>query len=194
MADNVTTEQLELALQQLANQMGLSTVEYVQSLGYETVAEVQAKVDALQTQIDAIVTIDENDGVETLAEKIELLNALLAAEEGATQEILTRLTNIETAIAGLADIETRLAALEAGDAVSTDVQAAIDAAKAEAITTAATYTDANVLKASSMDICLIANSFRAGLGLALIDCSAQAGGGEGGDPEGGDPEGDGFVI
>ncbi|MGE4510081.1 MAG: hypothetical protein AB7D43_03160 [Sulfurimonadaceae bacterium] len=194
MADNVTTEQLELALQQLANQMGLSTVEYVQSLGYETVAEVQTKVNALQTQIDAIVTIDENDGVETLAEKIELLNALLAAEEGATQEILTRLTNIETAIAGLADIEARLAALEtAGGAVSTDVQAAIDAAKAEAITTAATYTDANVLKASSMDICLIANSFRAGLGLALIDCSAQAGGGEGGG-EGGDPEGDGLVI
>jgi len=190
MADNVTTEQLELALQQLANQMGLSTVEYVQSLGYETVAEVQAKVDALQTQIDAIVTIDENDGVETLAEKIELLNALLAAEEGATQEILTRLTNIETAIAGLADIEARLAALEtAGGAVSTDIQAAIDAAKAEAITTAATYTDANVLKASSMDICLIANSFRAGLGLALIDCAAQAGGGEGGDPVG-----DGLVI
>lgn len=175
MAENVTTTELEVALQQLAEQMGLSTVEYVQSLGYETVAEVQAKVDTLQGQIDAIVTIDAEDGIETLAEKIELLNTALNSEEGASEAILTRLTTAEN------DID----ALEAQITILQD----------------------SALKASTLDICLIANSFRSGLNLDLVACTENTEGEdpEGEDPdetgtgtgtggEGEDPEGDGLVI
>ena len=90
MADNVTTEELENALHDLAESMGLSTVEYVQSLGYATVAEVTAQGSDFQAQIDAITEMEDN-GVESLAEKIKAIHDVLSDEDGVVQQIFTKI-------------------------------------------------------------------------------------------------------
>jgi len=323
MADNVTTDDLEKALQDLASQMGLSVKEYVESLGYSTVEELSTAISGVQSQIDAITKIDADDGVETLAEKIQAINSVISNSDGEIQQILsliqenkqlvtdetTRATDVETdlqnqvtananktasnetAIANAvqsisdnksaqdtvnSDVESRLSSAEGTVATLTgdetvdgsiakaikgeadrakaieaqnaqaladettrattkedDLQAQIDditggdtgsiseltdrvgvvedtlndttdengdlvkgivtrvtevetavtnevSARVEAVTQALTdakaYTDENILKASSMDICGIHNKFRASLGLADKDCS---GGGDG---------------
>ncbi len=90
MAENVTTEELEIALSDLAESMGLSVVEYVQSLGYATVAEVTAQGGDFQAQLDAITEISDN-GVESLAEKIKAINDVLVDENGVIQAIYTKI-------------------------------------------------------------------------------------------------------
>jgi hypothetical protein len=317
MADNVTTEELELALQQLAEGMGLSVVEYVQGLGYATVADVESDVNGLQSQINAILELDAENGVESLAEKVNAINAVISDENGViqaiytkiqenTQEILnetlratgveadlqaqitsavnagntnaTAITSVQTALTALtgrvtlteADIATlkgdetvagsianlikvetdRAVAKEAenralidintaktadlqsqinnltggtsgsisevservtviedtlndttdenGDLVKgiktrlSDVESGLasEIARATAredavLAEAKAYTDANVLKASSMDVCSIGNKFRFALGLADKTCGGTGGG---------EPEGDGMII
>jgi len=88
MADNVTTDELEQALQDLASEMGLSVVEYVQSLGYSTVGELNAAVSGVQSQIDAITEISDN-GVESLAEKIKAIDEVITNSDGSIAQILT---------------------------------------------------------------------------------------------------------
>jgi len=317
MADNVTTDELEQALQDLANEMGLSVKEYVESLGYATADELLASKTDLQAQITAITELDADNGAESLAEKIAAINAVVSDEDGVVQNILAKIlenkqsildesaraTDVEadlqsqitsnlnktnsneTALSNLADtvsanksaqdtvnadIESRVAGAEStlttltGDetvdgsiakviadettrtnaAIATAKAGATDDAKAytdeqiEAITgdTASTvegldsrlgeventladttdeddnlvkgivtrvgdvetaltnevaravqaeadmlaqakaYTDANTLKASSMDICGVHNKFRAALGLADKDCSGSGDG------------------
>jgi len=317
MADNVTTDELEQALQDLANEMGLSVKEYVESLGYATAADLVASNTGLQAQITAITELDADNGAESLAEKIQAIDAVISDEDGVVQNILakilenqqaivdesTRATNVEadlqsqitsnlnktnsneTAIGNLsdtvsanksaqdtvnADVESRVAGAEGtiatltgddtvdgsiaktiadetartnaaiatakagatddakaytdeqieaitGDTASTvegldgrlgeventladttdeddnlvkgivtrvgDVEAALinEAARAvqaeaDMLAQAKAYTDANTLKASSMDICGVHNKFRAALGLADKDCSGSGDG------------------
>lgn len=90
MADNVTTDELEQALIDLAESMGLSVVEYVQSLGYSTTAELLAAQTGLQDQIDAITEISDN-GVQSLAEKIQAINEVISNGDGEIQAILTKI-------------------------------------------------------------------------------------------------------
>ncbi len=98
MADNVTTDELEQALQDLASEMGLSVKEYVESLGYATVAELQAAEANLQAQITAITELDADNGAESLAEKIAAINAVISDENGAIQNILGKILENKQAI------------------------------------------------------------------------------------------------
>jgi len=68
--------------------MGLSVKEYVESLGYSTVAELNTAVGSVQAQIDAITEISDN-GAESLAEKIQAINAVVSNADGELQQILT---------------------------------------------------------------------------------------------------------
>lgn len=88
---NPVTEELQVALQGMANSLGMSLVEYVQSLGYATTAGVQSEVDSLQSQITAIVEIDGANGAESLAEKIAAINEVLSSESGELQAIYTKI-------------------------------------------------------------------------------------------------------
>lgn len=236
MADNVTTEELELALEQLAEGMGLSVVEYVNSLGYATVSEVGTHVSDLQGQIDAIIELDAENGVESLAEKVAAINAVLSDENGVIQAIYTKIqentaaigaetaratgveADLQSQITGnttaLTALTNRVAVTEAdlailkgddtvvgsvanliktererAEAAESDLQAQITAITggeagsiSDVLQQAKDYSDANKLKAASMDMCKIGNKFRFGLGLADATCGGT------------EPEGDGLVI
>lgn len=251
MADNVTTEELELALLDLAESMGQSVVEYVQGQGYETVEQVNSKIASVQSQINAIVAIDEGDGVETLAEKIAAINAVLSDDNGVIQQIYTKIlenkqsvldevtrataaeaalqaqitanaaktvanesaittlngasdvvgsvankikTETDRATAAEASLQAQIDTLTGGATGSlgdlagrvTDVETAVAAEAAtraqeiiDTLAAAKAYTDANVLKASSMNICGLKNKFRTALGLADVTCGGDT-------PDGGD--------
>jgi len=138
MADNVTTEELETALQQLADGMGLSVKEYVESLGYETVAQVTSKVAGVQAQIDAITELDASDGAVSLAEQIKSIEAVLSNEDGVVQQIFTTIQGNSNAI--LTE-KSRAEDIEAG--LRTDTDTAI--AKGNSNTTAITNLDARVV-------------------------------------------------
>jgi len=99
MADNVTTEELEQALQDLATEMGLSVKEYVESLGYATVADLQASNEGLQAQITAITELDAENGAESLAEKIKAIHDVVSDEDGVVQQILNKILENKQAIA-----------------------------------------------------------------------------------------------
>ena len=111
MAENVTTEDLEIALSDLAESMGLSTVEYVQSLGYATVAEVTAQGSDFQTQLNAITELDADNGAESLAEKIKAINDVLVDENGVIQAIYTKIQENKQLVV---DETARATAVEAG--------------------------------------------------------------------------------
>ncbi|MDO8454087.1 MAG: hypothetical protein Q7S59_05905 [Sulfurimonas sp.] len=253
MAENITTTELELALQNLAEQQGLSVVEYVQSLGYATASAVETSVSGLQAQITSIVELDSENGVESLAEKIKAINSVITDENGVVQSILTKIlenrnlitnetaraTNAElvlnskidankSATDTLAEIvasnltatdltaselqaqidtlsdgstastealvgrvtviedsftdkqvgdvvqkgyRTRISDLESGVSAETEARIA-DIAKT--ILDAKAYSDANNLKASTINVCSVANSFRRKMGLADITCSGSS--------------------
>jgi len=252
MAENITTTELETALQNLAEQQGLSVVEYVQSLGYATVSAVETSVSGLQAQITSIVELDAENGVESLAEKIKAINSVVTDENGVVQSILTKIlenrnliTN-ETARATKAELvlnskidanksatdslaEIVASNLTATDATDAQLQAQIDALSdgttetndalagrvtsiedsftdkqvgdvvqkgyktrivdleagisveteariaeiAKTIADSKAYADSISLKASTIDVCAVTNSFRRKMGLANITCSGS---------------------
>ena len=129
MADNVTTEELEQALKDLANSMGLSVKEYVESLGYATVEDLVASKADLQAQITAITELDADNGAESLAEKIAAINAVVSDEDGVVQNILGKILENKQAIL---DETNRATDAEAG--LQSQVTASLN--KANANTTA----------------------------------------------------------
>jgi len=195
MADNVTTQELEDALSQLAQEMGTSVQEYVQSQGYATVEEMTTALGNLQSQIDAIVTIDDSDGIETLAEKVKNLNELLSNNAGELQNILDLIEQnrqaIEDAVGGdLTAITDRIAVVENtlndttdenGNLVKGIVSRVGDVENAvvEKFNEAKSYADSVALKASSMDMCRIHNAFRNAMGLSDATCDGNGGEGDG---------------
>ena len=198
MADNVTTQQLEDTLIQLAQSMGVSVREYVLAQGYATTEELMNAISNVQSQIDAIVTIDDADGIETLAEKIKNLNEVLSNDAGELQNILDLIEQnriaIEEAIGGdLTQLVDRITVVEntLNDTTDEDgnlvkgIKSRVRDLETQAVANlneAKTYADSVALKATSMDICAIGNSFRAALGLSSVDCSN------------GNNDGDGAVI
>ena len=99
MADNVTTEELETALNDLAESQGKSTVEYVQSQGYSTITELADAINGVQTQITAITEMDADNGVESLAERIAAIKKVLEGEDGTVEDIFKLIQENEAAIA-----------------------------------------------------------------------------------------------
>ena len=219
MANNVTTTELELALQQLAQAMGLSVVEYVQSLGYATVEDISLSITAIQAQIDAITELDDTNGAESLAEKIKAINDILATDAGAIEGILTQLlenkTATQTVASDLALVDARLELVKATVEDEELKVEGLETAVAGIETTIAGLgtaieglqagSEAERLEALKMDICAIGNKFRTGLGLALIDCDAPTDPVDPVDPvdptdptdptgSGDDLEGDGFIF
>jgi len=91
MADNVTTDELEQALTDLANSMGVSVKEYVESLGYATAEDLVASKTDLQAQIAAITELDADNDAESLAEKIQAIDAVISDEDGVVQNILAKI-------------------------------------------------------------------------------------------------------
>ncbi len=97
MADNVTTDELEQALQDLATSLGQSTKEYVEGQGFAKDADLQTAIANLQGQITAITEMEDNDHV-SLAEKIEKIKEVLSNDEGVVQSIFSLIQENKQAI------------------------------------------------------------------------------------------------
>jgi len=97
MAQNVTTEQLQQALEQLAAQQGQSVHEYVQSQGFAKEADVQAKINDVISKVDAISKLETSDA-EKVAEQISAIQDVLNKEDGAVQQILNKIADNAKAI------------------------------------------------------------------------------------------------
>ena len=115
MADNVTTEDLEIALNDLAESMGISVVEYVEGGFLDLTTYGQDKAEIL-ARLDNIDTINAEDDIDSLAEKIVAINAVLSDDDGALQGILD-LINVNKA--DIATLRTDMTGIT--DALRTDV-------------------------------------------------------------------------
>ncbi len=115
MADNVTTEELEDALQELAEQMGLSVKEYVEG-GFLDLTTYGQDMASVVSRLDAIDVVDSEDDIESLAEKIIAVNKVLSDDDGALQGILDLINVNKADIAGL---------VTTTDGLRTDVNTAI---------------------------------------------------------------------
>ena len=244
---NVTTQELQTALEQLASNLGLSVKEFVESLGYAKSTDLNTAVADLQNQINAITELDANNGATSLAEKIRDIEAVLSDENGVVQAIysqiqankqalndevtrattaetdlqnqitgaVNRITQNEQEIANTKTLASNLAGQAEANAKSyTDAKASNLQSQIDSITGAGAGggvsltsldgrlkvveddlndttdangntvkgvksrladVEANMLKASDLDICAIGNKFRASLGLSAIDCSGNGG-------------------
>ena len=87
---NVTTEELQKQLEALAEGMGTNVHEYVQSQGFANEQDVLNRFNEVNEKINAITEMDDN-GVESLAEKIKSLKDLLANEDGVVQGLVDKI-------------------------------------------------------------------------------------------------------
>ena len=97
MASNVTTEELEQALKDLAEGMGLSVKEYVEG-GFLNLTTYGTDKAAMIARLDALDVIDSADGVETLAEKVVTLNAIFTENGNLATDVLNRIAANTAAI------------------------------------------------------------------------------------------------
>ena len=97
MADNVTTQELETALQDLATGLGLSVKEYVEG-GFLDLTTYGTDKAAIVARLDALDVIDGADGVDTLAEKVVALNAIFTENGNLATDVLNRIAANTTAI------------------------------------------------------------------------------------------------
>ena len=129
MADNVTTEDLEKALQDLAESMGISVKEFVEGgfIDKTTYGEDKA---AIIARLDAIDTIDADDDIESIAEKLASIRKVLSDDEGALQGILNLIKDNQAAIVSESD---RAKSVEAGLRTDVDNAAAKGASNEKAL-------------------------------------------------------------
>ena len=119
MPNNVTTDEMETALTNLAQSMGLSVKEYVEGGFLDLTTYGQDKANIL-ARLDAIDVISDEDDIETLAEKIKSINTVLSNDEGQLQGILD-LINVNKS--DIATEKARAKGVEAG--LRTDVDNAL---------------------------------------------------------------------
>ena len=123
MVQNVTTEDLQKALQNLAAKMGLNVHEYVKAQGFANEADVASKFSEVQGKLDSILKIDPKDNVESIAEKINSLKNILDADEGSIQKILDESAKHSKAIADIQkSFEGKVAAAQTKiESISTEI-------------------------------------------------------------------------
>ena len=115
----VTSQDLQLQLEQLAQDLGVSVQELLTS--YYTKGEIDTTIAGITSRLDAIDVIDATDGVTTLAEKVKTINDLLT--DPANQTLATDILNrISANAADIAAETSRATSVEAG--LRTDVDAA----------------------------------------------------------------------
>jgi len=115
MADNVTTDDLEKALNDLAEAMGLSVKEFVEG-GFLDKATYSEDHAAVVARLDAIDVVDSEDDIESIAEKLIAVRKVLSDDDGALQGILNLIKENQAAITTEKD---RAEGVEAG--LRTDV-------------------------------------------------------------------------
>ncbi|NOQ31685.1 MAG: hypothetical protein GQ570_11240 [Helicobacteraceae bacterium] len=96
---NMTKEQMEAKLHELAGLMGMSVTEYVTGLGYATVGDVELAVKELDDRIHAITELEDNGEI-SLAEKVAQINAVLSTD-GTIENILSLVNGNKSAIQSL---------------------------------------------------------------------------------------------
>lgn len=112
----VTAEELQLELEGLAEELGISVQELLTN--YVTGTDYATDKAAIVARLDALDVIDAADGVDTLAEKVATLNAMFTENSNLATDVLNRIATNATAIA---DETTRATGVEAG--LRTDVDA-----------------------------------------------------------------------
>lgn len=114
----VTSEELQTELENLANSLGITIDELLQD--YVTTDSYALDKAAIEARIGAIDVIDSEDGVDTIAEKVNAINTVISNNDGEIQGILDLITANDTAITAE---ETRALGIESG--LRTDVDVAI---------------------------------------------------------------------
>ena len=176
MADNVTTQELEDKLTALADAMGISVKEYTEA-GFLDLTTYGQDKKSILARLDAIDSIDADDGVDTIAEKIIAFNKVLSDKDGALQNIL-ELINVNTSnVAGLKtvtdglrkDVDVATAKGLNNEAALTDLTKAVQANKdsiketTDNIASRTTSTEAavNVINGDEDTVGSIANAVKA---------------------------------
>jgi len=131
----VTTAELQLELQNLAQGLGISVQEllanYVDLNTYQIdTAAINTTLASYGQRLDAIDVIDANDNVVTLAEKVKALNDMFTQNGNLATDVLNRIAANATAIASET---TRATAAEAALASRLDTDEATLAANTTAI-------------------------------------------------------------
>jgi len=103
---NVTQEELDTRLAELAEGLGLSVKEYVEA-GFLDLDTYSLDKSAILSRLDALDRIDASDSIESLAERVEALRDLFEDAEGdLVQGILTSIATNTGAISTLTGDET----------------------------------------------------------------------------------------
>jgi len=150
MATNVTTTELETALNELATGLGLSVKEFVEG-GFLDLATYNVDKSAVLARLDAIDVVNGVDGVNTLVEKMTQLDAIFTENGSLATDVLNRITANATATQAVA---TDLAALDAKLVAEQAVQDANIAKNASDITTLGTTVAANKTASDAADAVL----------------------------------------
>lgn len=129
----VTSEELQLELEQLADDLGVSVQELLTS--YYTKGQIDTTISGIVGRLDAIDVIDAADGVESLAEKISAINTLLTDPNNQTlaTDILNRIADNATAITAEVNRATAAEAALGARVDTTDANVGTNAAAITAL-------------------------------------------------------------
>ena len=139
MADNVTTTDLETALKNLADSLGLSVKEYVEG-GFLDLSTYGVDKAGILARLDALDKIDSSDNVETLAEKVASLDAMFTENGNLATDVLNRIATNATAIGS---VQTDLTNFKSDVASEQDVQKSNIAANTTSISNLSDTVTAN---------------------------------------------------
>lgn len=102
MATNVTTDDLQKALNSLANSLGLSVKEFVEG-GYLDINTYATDKAAIMSRLDSIDKIDSSDNIETIAEKVKALDDMFTKDGNLATDVLNRIAGNASAITDLSN-------------------------------------------------------------------------------------------